>query len=59
MKKRFKIGLMAAVLAGSASMNAFGGAWVGQGSQWRYQLDNGQYAVRQWVADGGYYYYTD
>ena len=41
MKKRFKIGLMAAVLAGSASMNAFGGAWVGQGSQWRYQLDNG------------------
>ena len=59
MKKRFKIGLMAAVLAGSASMNAFGGAWVGQGSQWRYQLENGQYAARQWVADGGYYYYTD
>ena len=35
------------------------GAWIGSGTDWQYQLPDGTFLSRNWLYDGGHWYYLD
>lgn len=35
------------------------GVWEGDGEDWRYRLPDGNYLERNWLQDGGHWYYLD
>ena len=57
--RKISLSATALILSALTAGQALAGAWVSDGTNWRYVKDDGSYSMASWIEDKGNYYMTD